>query len=89
MTDSILIYILPPSLEILEARLRNRATDNDDVIKARISKANMEIRDSEWYDYLIINDDFKEAFREIESIIIADRRSRSRSLPEIKERFGF
>ena len=86
--ESILIYILPPSLEVLEARLRNRASDNGDVIQARISKANMEIRDSEWYDYLVINDELEEASREIESIIIADRCSRQRSFPEIKKRFG-
>ncbi|MFC1839967.1 guanylate kinase [Thermodesulfobacteriota bacterium] len=87
INDCRLIYILPPSIEILEKRLRKRATDNSAVIEKRIKQVNNELSNCEWYDYLIINDDLEKAAGELEAIIIADRCSRERALPDIEIKF--
>lgn len=86
--DNILIYILPPSLTILEKRLKNRAMDNEKVIKTRISRAVAELQDCVWYDYIIINDDLDEAFEKVKSIVISDRCRNSYMQPRIKEMLG-
>jgi guanylate kinase len=88
LKDGILIYILPPSLEVLENRLRERATDDPDVIEARISQAREELKDCAFYDYLIINDDLEKSVQEAEAIILSDRCRKTRTLSKIKERFG-
>ena len=87
--ESVLIYILPPSLKILERRLRDRATDEDDVIEARLKKALDEMHNCGLYDYLIVNDDLEEAIRAAESIINADRCSKARVLQRVREIFLF
>ena len=71
--DSVLIYVLPPSLEILEKRLKGRGTDDEGVINARMERAALEVKNFEWYDYLIINDDLKKAIAEARAIIISER----------------
>jgi guanylate kinase len=86
---SILVYVLPPSLEILEKRLRERATDNDKIIDGRLKKALDEIPKCSIYDYLIINDDLEEAVEKAISIIQADGCRTSRVLPGVKEIFRF
>ena len=83
----LLIYILPPSLETLEKRLRSRAMDDDSVIKLRIKQARKELEECRWYDYMIINEDLEKAVHEAESIIIAHRCSKSRVFPKIKDTF--
>ena len=86
--DCRLIFILPPSREILEKRLRSRATDNTDAIEKRISEATNELINCKWYDYLVINDDLEKAAKELESIILADRCSNKRMLPDVEKRLG-
>lgn len=86
--DSVLIYILPPSLETLADRLKTRATDSADVINGRIKKASDDLKNCEWYDYLVINDDLEKAIDEVEAIIISDRCRNARMLPIVKERLG-
>jgi len=71
--DSVLIYVLPPSLKILEKRLKGRGTDDEGVINARMERAALEVRNFEWYDYVIINDDLKKAITEARAIIISER----------------
>ena len=86
--ESILIYVLPPSLEELQRRLKHRATDQEDAIRKRIDKAEKEIQDCHWYDYLVINDALENAIKEIESIIIAENCRKSQRLPIIKQTFN-
>ncbi|MBN2418321.1 MAG: guanylate kinase [Deltaproteobacteria bacterium] len=86
--DCLLIFILPPSRETLEKRLRSRATDNAHVIEKRISQATDELINCKWYDYLIINDDLEKAVKDLESIILADRCSNKRILPDVEIRLG-
>jgi guanylate kinase len=87
--ESVLIYILPPSFKILEKRLKERATDDDDVIDARLKLAKDELQNCGFYDYIIFNDDLEEAVRDAESIVNADRCSTARVLPRAKEIFLF
>lgn len=78
--DAVLVFILPPSLEELERRLRDRKTDSDDVIGRRMLAARAEIeRGTQSYDYLVINDDLDRAFADLRSIVIAERCRRGRA----------
>ncbi len=70
---AIFLFILPPSLEILEERLRNRRSDDSDEIKKRMRQAREEIREYAMYDYIIVNRDFDRALNELRSIIVAER----------------
>ena len=88
MKESTLIYILPPSLEILERRLRDRATDEEGAISRRIMKARKEIKNCLWYDYLVINDKLDQAAREVASIIVSGRCRPSRMRSRVKEILG-
>ena len=63
--QSILVFIEPPSLEILEERLRGRGTETEDVIAARMSVATMELLEKIKYDIAIVNDDLDVAAKEL------------------------
>jgi len=71
--DAVFIFIMPPSLEILEERLRHRKSDNEDEIKKRMRRARDEIRDYTMYDYIIVNRDFDRALTELRSVVLAER----------------
>jgi guanylate kinase len=87
--DSVLIFLLPPSLEELERRLRKRGTDNEPVIRARMESAADDIKNCVWYDYIIVNDQLEKAVDEAQSIIVSKRCATARQLPEIKKFFDF
>ena len=70
---AVFIFIMPPSLEILEERLRNRKSDHEEEIRKRMRRAREEIRDFEMYDYIVVNRDFDRALTELRSIVIAER----------------
>jgi guanylate kinase len=67
------LFILPPSLAVLEERLRNRRSDGGEEIRKRMQRAHEEIREYAMYDYIIINRDFGRALDELRSIIVAER----------------
>lgn len=73
LPESISIFILPPSLEVLEQRLHQRAQDSPSVIVNRMAKAKSEMQHCLAYDYLIINDKFDQALQELRSIIQCNR----------------
>lgn len=64
------IFLLPPSLEELEKRIRLRKSESEEVIKERLEKARREINKTEGYDYIVINDDLNRASKEISEIIL-------------------
>ncbi len=70
---AVFIFILPPSLDILEERLRNRKSDREDEIRRRMGRSREEIKDYQMYDYIIINRDFDRALAELRAIVIAER----------------
>lgn len=71
--DAISVFIMPPSLEILKARLSRRGTETADVIEKRIAVALGEISRATEYDYIVVNDDLIEAVDDFAAIITADR----------------
>lgn len=71
--EAVLIFIIPPSLEELSRRLRNRNTDSVDVIAQRLEKSRAECRESVKYDYLVVNDNVVSAAQEILAILEAER----------------
>jgi len=72
------LFILPPSIAALEARLRSRAQDNDEVIAGRMARARDEISHWAEYDYVLINDDLATCHSRIGTIIAAERQRRDR-----------
>jgi len=70
---AVFIFIMPPSLDILEERLRNRKSDHEDEIRKRMRRAREEIRDYSMYDYIIVNRDFDRALTELRAVVIAER----------------
>lgn len=67
------IFILPPSLPELERRLIGRGQDSEEVITERMSKAISEISHYDEYDYVIVNDDFEKALKDLQSILQSER----------------
>ena len=71
--DSLFIFILAPSLKELEARLLKRQTDKKNEIKKRLETAKKELEYLKYYDYKIVNDNLKNAFEKLTSVVIAAR----------------
>ena len=65
------VFILPPSMKILEERLRGRAQDNEEAIQQRLTAARNEIREAHWFDAWIVNDDLHRAYDALRSVYIA------------------
>ncbi|QEY23285.1 guanylate kinase [Neisseria animalis] len=63
------IFILPPSFEVLAARLKGRATDSEEVIRTRLSKARHEIEQAAGFDYIVVNDDLAQAEADLLNIV--------------------
>jgi guanylate kinase len=78
------IFILPPSLDVLAARLRGRAQDSTDVVARRLASAREEIGHVAEYDYVIINDEFSRAALDLRSIVRAERLRLARHLDRHK-----
>jgi guanylate kinase len=76
--DLVSIFVLPPSHDELERRLRARAQDAEDVVAARMARANNEISHWAEYDYVVINDDLDAALDKIRTILAAERLKRGR-----------
>ena len=81
---AVYIYILPPSLEVLRARLEGRGTDSPEVIEKRFSQAKEEMEYLEEYDYCIINDDLETAISDLKAVIRAEKRRVARQLDVLK-----
>lgn len=67
--DALCIFITPPSMTVLEERLRGRGTDNEEDIKKRLNIARNELKKAEMYDYVVINDELEKAVDDIIMII--------------------
>lgn len=69
--DSLLIFIAPPSLEVLRERLTNRGTENAEVIERRLARAKMEMEMAVVYDHIVVNDNLDIATTQVESLIFS------------------
>ena len=77
-TDVVRVFLLPPSIEALEARLRSRGTDSDQVIRDRMARSRAEISHWDGYDYVVVNDDMDACFEQVHAILNAERLRRAR-----------
>lgn len=68
--NALSVFVQPPSMEILEERLRSRKTESEEKIKMRINKASVELKRANEFDYILINNDLEEAVSEIKSEIL-------------------
>ena len=80
MRQVVTIFILPPSPEVLESRLRGRGQDSEEIVSRRLAAARHEIAHVSEYEYVIINDDFNRAAQDLRSIIRAERLKLTRQL---------
>lgn len=71
--DGVFIFILPPSMEVLETRLRKRQSDREDEIKRRMAQAREEITAYTSYDYIVVNEEFQTALAELQAIVAAEK----------------
>jgi len=78
--DLVRIFLLPPSMEELERRLRERGTDSDSVIADRMSRAEGEISHWAEYDYVLVNRDTEACLAQIQKIVVAERLKRARQI---------
>lgn len=76
--DLVSVFVLPPSMTILEERLRRRDEDSEDVVIHRMDKAAEEISHWAEYDYILVNDDLEQSVQEVRSILTSERLKRRR-----------
>ncbi len=88
IADAVLVFVLPPSLAVLEQRLRGRGTDSEEQIKKRLGVAEKEMADAQFYGYWIVNDNLDQAVDELRSIIVAERLKRIDSAALIRQVTG-
>ena len=67
--NTLAVLVQPPSIEVMESRLRNRKTDSEEKIKERLAKASKELEFSKKFDYVLVNDNLESAKREAEKIV--------------------
>jgi len=85
LPDSLTIFILPPSREVLRERLAGRGQDSAEVIEQRMAAALSELSHYAEFDYLVVNDDFGTALDALRAILIANRQRRAVQLERHKE----
>lgn len=73
LPGAVTVFILPPSRKELEARLRNRSSDPDEVIERRLKDASREVRNYKQYDYILVNDKLETSFEKLRGILLAER----------------
>lgn len=83
--DAVSIFILPPSIEELENRLRRRGTESEEAIQKRLAAARQEIGSAEQYDYVVVNDKLETAVRDIRRIIKSEKMKSKRNINLINE----
>jgi len=87
LPEAVSIFVLPPSLEALEARLRARSTDSDAVITRRLAEASLQLREVGHFDYLVVNEVLDSAHDQFQAVLVAELRRRDR-LSSLVTRFG-
>ncbi len=81
VSEAVTIFILPPSRQVLEERLRKRSSDSNETIEYRLCEAAGEVGDYKSYDYVLVNERLEESFRQLHGILLAER-ARTRYVQE-------
>lgn len=87
--ETVTVMVLPPSLDELERRLRGRASDEEAVILHRLKNAIEEIRQTQAFEFMIVNDDLEHSYETLRSIYVAAQHRVSLRGEELLARFGF
>lgn len=82
MPDAVLIFVLPPSMEVLRKRLFGRGTETEEQVALRLSRAHGELRHIDSYDYFVVNDVLEDAVQRVTAVMEAEH---ARVTPEIRE----
>ena len=82
------IFVLPPSYEVLERRLRGRSKDSEEAIERRLQVAREEVSAFEEYDYVVLNDDLESCVERIKAIVLAERATLGCMRPKAHEILG-
>ena len=82
--EAISIFVLPPSRDVLEQRLRARSQDSEEVIQRRLRGAAEEVRNYTQYDYVLVNREIEEASARLASIVKAERLRKARMEEEVR-----
>ena len=83
--DAVLLFVMPPSAQVLEKRLRGRGTETDEVIAKRLARAKEEAVGIEKYDYIVVNDDLDECVEKVNEIISSAHNTPDRNADFINE----
>lgn len=89
--DAVLLFVMPPSAQVLEKRLRGRGTETDEVIAKRLARAKEEAVGIEKYDYIVVNDDLDECVEKVHEIISSAHNTPDRNadfINEMREQLG-
>lgn len=89
LPGAVFVFVLSPSLECLEERLRERKSDSEEAIRERLARAREEVREVRRYDYVVVNDDLDRAVEDLIHVIEACRMVRARVVPMLRDRFDF
>jgi len=76
--ESISVFVMPPSLEELENRLRRRKTDAESQVAIRLRESKQEVAASDEYDFLVVNNKLDEAVEEVKQVIEKERENRKK-----------
>ena len=82
MPEAISIFILPPSVQIIEDRLRGRSTDSEEIIQRRLADARLQLSECGAFEYVLVNDDLHSGYDQLQAILVAEllRTTRRQSL---------
>jgi len=78
--DVVAVFVLPPTIEALKERLQSRAQDSADVVRERMAKSSDEMSHWAEYDYVIVNDNLDGSVRQVQAILDAERKRRTRQV---------
>jgi guanylate kinase len=88
LPDAVLVFLIPPSLEALESRLRGRASDEEAVVRKRLERAREELREIHRYSHVVVNQSLEAAVTNLLHIIAACRQETARMLPLWRDRLN-
>jgi guanylate kinase len=72
MPEAVFIFILPPTIQTIEARLRGRSTDSEKIIQRRLNDARLQLSRCGEFEYLLVNDDLHSGFDQLQAILVAE-----------------
>lgn len=84
LPEAVTIFVLPPSRNELEVRLRHRSSDPDEVIRRRLGAATKEVANFGFYDYVLVNDQLEASFDRLRSVLVAERCRQKRMAERIR-----